>query len=557
MSGVLQRKCACGSHTVAGGDCESCQKERTSAQMQRAAIGGESVNEVPPIVHEVLRSSGQPLDANTRSFFEPRFAHDFSRIRVHTDVKAAESAQAVRALAYTVGSNIVFGAGRYQPGIAVGMNLLAHELAHTVQRHYATNVSASGEISLGASESLHEREAESAAKNLGLNTPGTATARKVQRRTWDDLPIYEERPEIVGLRAGKVGRYAGTPLDNIEKAKIEQLLKDSKMQAASPLAVAAGAKFLLHDTSSQVGATRIKELKDIGRGPLGAGVSAYVPRDDPATIARPDFYETQRPSTTEFEKGIDIISESDREAALREVWKVTSAATKTSALDSALKDQKLTTDEIKTIKGGAEPFLKGATTKIDGARTAAAWAVGEICAASKSTGSVGVAEKGKEKELEAGCKKLDKYFAERPVRVGSLVTVEIVQVGVRKAKTVKPGEPPDKVNVNICDPANPDITPIPTPPYSENQYTNIGLLYLRAALTAGSFPEITTHFVVDAFDRGHCDPRCFDLMKLYDTIAASLGHGKGSTYGVEPLYGRAAGKDTVWWHDKVCHGPHP
>jgi hypothetical protein len=59
-----------------------------------------------------LRSSGQPLDAAARAFMEPRFGYDFSRVRVHADSKAAKSAEAVNAQAYTVGSNIVFGANQ-------------------------------------------------------------------------------------------------------------------------------------------------------------------------------------------------------------------------------------------------------------------------------------------------------------------------------------------------------------------------------------------------------------------------------------------------------------
>lgn len=556
-SGVLQRKCACGTHTVAGGACESCGKEKTSGKLQRTATNSESGNEVPPIVHDVLRSTGQPLDAETRSFFEPRFEHDFSHVRIHTDARAAESAQAVNALAYTLGRNIVFGAGQYQPESAAGKQLLAHELTHTVQQGRSPQVSASEPLTLGTVDSPHEREATSIAQNLRPAASHTAAARSVQRKTWTDLPIYEERPEIVGPNIGKVADYAGVALSKADQTNIEQMLSDAKMPAVTPLAAVQGAKFLLHDTSSPVSAKRIKELQNIGRGPMGAGVSAYVPRDDPATVARPNFYETQRPSTTEFEKGIDIIKQEDREAATKEVWKFTNAAARSSALDAALKDQNLKPDEITNIKKGAEAFLKGGNTTIDGAKTTAAWAVGEICAASKTKGSAAVAESGKEKELNAACQKLEKYLAARPARVGSLVTVEIVQVGTRATKAVKAGEPPDKVNVNSCDPNNPDMTPIPNPPYSDNQYANIALLYLRAALTAGRFPETTTHFVVDAFDRGHCDPRCFDLMKLYDTIAASLKHGKGSTYGVKPKYGRNAGTDTVWWSDKVCGGPHP
>ena len=77
---------------------------------------------------------GQPLDPATRAFMEPRFGHDFSQVRVHTDERAAESARAVNALAYTVGHQIVFGAGHYTPETARSKKLLAHELAHVVQQ---------------------------------------------------------------------------------------------------------------------------------------------------------------------------------------------------------------------------------------------------------------------------------------------------------------------------------------------------------------------------------------------------------------------------------------
>ena len=88
----------------------------------------------PPIVQDVLRSPGQPLDAATRAFMEPRFGHDFSQVRVHADTKAADSARAVNALAYTVGRDIVFGAGQYAPGTSEGKRLLGHELVHTAQQ---------------------------------------------------------------------------------------------------------------------------------------------------------------------------------------------------------------------------------------------------------------------------------------------------------------------------------------------------------------------------------------------------------------------------------------
>ncbi|HSZ60722.1 MAG TPA: DUF4157 domain-containing protein [Terriglobales bacterium] len=133
-SGLLQRKCACGG---GGADCAECRKKETDLQRKPASSKSGSSKPaagVPAIVHDVLRSSGRPLDAATRAFFEPRFGRDFSGVRIHTDSQAAESARAVNALAYTVGRNVVFGAGSYQPASTEGDRLLAHELAHVVQQ---------------------------------------------------------------------------------------------------------------------------------------------------------------------------------------------------------------------------------------------------------------------------------------------------------------------------------------------------------------------------------------------------------------------------------------
>jgi hypothetical protein len=88
-------------------------------------------------INDVLQSSGQPLDTQTRAFFEPRFGYDFSDVRVHTDPKAAESARAVNALAYTVGKDIAFEEGQYTPGNISGEKLLAHELTHVIQQKNA------------------------------------------------------------------------------------------------------------------------------------------------------------------------------------------------------------------------------------------------------------------------------------------------------------------------------------------------------------------------------------------------------------------------------------
>jgi Domain of unknown function (DUF4157) len=86
--------------------CAPCDEEE---KLQKKTAGLQAAaGEAPGIVHEVLHSPGQPLDASTRSYFEPRFGHDFSRVRVHTGASAEQSARDVNAHAYTVGHNIVF-----------------------------------------------------------------------------------------------------------------------------------------------------------------------------------------------------------------------------------------------------------------------------------------------------------------------------------------------------------------------------------------------------------------------------------------------------------------
>ena len=115
----------------------SVGSEDAHAQVKAAGPAGVGGTEAPPAVHSVLRSPGQPLDAATRAFMEPRFGHDFSKVRVHADERAAESANAVQARAYTVGSDVVFGAGEFSPATQAGKGLLSHELTHVVQQGMA------------------------------------------------------------------------------------------------------------------------------------------------------------------------------------------------------------------------------------------------------------------------------------------------------------------------------------------------------------------------------------------------------------------------------------
>ncbi len=195
-SGVLQRACACGQHT-GGGECASCQPK--GATLQRASVSSVPANDsVPSSVHDVLSGSGQPLDTTTRSYFEPRFGHDFSHVRVHTDSQAAESARAVNALAYTVGRNVVFGAGQYQPGTMHGNRLLAHELTHTIQQGSSVS-KMQGKLKLGAPGDAAEQEADKVAAQVSLGekvSGGFESTNTVGRLIQRDLatPSPEETP---------------------------------------------------------------------------------------------------------------------------------------------------------------------------------------------------------------------------------------------------------------------------------------------------------------------------------------------------------------------------
>ena len=136
-----------------------------------AALRGEGERGTAPgIVNRVLEAPGQALDASTRGFFEPRFGCDFSKVRVHTDPQAAESANSVNALAYTVGAHVVLGAGTQGPSSLKPDPLLAHELAHVVQQTSGSSqqVSTLQSTPVGGAA---EQEASRAAINVTQGRP--------------------------------------------------------------------------------------------------------------------------------------------------------------------------------------------------------------------------------------------------------------------------------------------------------------------------------------------------------------------------------------------------
>jgi hypothetical protein len=201
--GVLQRKCACGGAPGPTGECEACRKKRLQSKIGNCKSEIRNDSAVPPIVHEVLRSPGQPLEPATRAFMEPRFGHDFSNVRVHADAKAAESAWAVNAIAYTVGRDVAFGSGQYAPQTGAGRKLLAHELTHVVQQGSDSAPETAGDeshsVTVGPSQGALEVEAHRMAESYNWHEPPVddLSHRILQRQEAPAQAVTPEAPKKV------------------------------------------------------------------------------------------------------------------------------------------------------------------------------------------------------------------------------------------------------------------------------------------------------------------------------------------------------------------------
>jgi hypothetical protein len=157
---ALQRKIACDApHRVARDGNENNDEEINAPH--RIADRGEDFP-APPLVKKVLQSPGQPIDAEARAAMESHFGHDFSRVRIHADQRAAQSAHAVGARAFTVGNEIVFAPGQYTPHTLAGQKLLAHELAHVIQQQGVADHAQGPQESLtvGAPDDDFEQQAD-------------------------------------------------------------------------------------------------------------------------------------------------------------------------------------------------------------------------------------------------------------------------------------------------------------------------------------------------------------------------------------------------------------
>ena len=122
-------------------------------------------------VDAALQSPAQPLEPQTRTFFENRFGFDFGQVRIHTGQAATGSVQTIGARAFAIGKDLVFGQGEYHPDTRPGRLLLAHELAHVIQQHPST-ADRPAPFKIGSPSDQTEREADTAAR-VALSTAGS------------------------------------------------------------------------------------------------------------------------------------------------------------------------------------------------------------------------------------------------------------------------------------------------------------------------------------------------------------------------------------------------
>jgi len=265
-----------GSAQPEGAGVDFASQSATQQPLARSGDPRDVSTDVDSLVTPTLRGGGQPLSADTRRFMEPRFGHDFSRVRVHADEAASRSAQAVQANAYTVGSDVVFGAGQYAPGTRDGDRLLAHELAHVVQQ--------TGPSRTYPAEGFPTENAPLAQGSSALTTVSRSANEKVLQRddaaeapqavTLDDIDeqkLDAQIGEVVGIaRANYVSAVRNAVEQVIIQAQVDESTKKGFEQN---LALAIGSLFLpeaLGAMSAAIQGTLKDAILPTLRGSLGS-----------------------------------------------------------------------------------------------------------------------------------------------------------------------------------------------------------------------------------------------------------------------------------------------
>ena len=528
-------------------------------------------------------ASGRPMSPADRAFFEPRFGLSFQHVHIHDGPRAAALSREISARAFTHGEHIYLAEEQHDLESTDARRLIAHELTHTLQQRalgpnamalstcsYATAclsgiLSPTPDMRIQRWEDVQiDRQLLSFSGRRGAQ--GWMNQHSEQNQSLEYRIVEREDTFVIQSRArataaespgssasavpevaeGNEGlNRAGRPLTEDDRSAAERELGTP---AAQPVAGSLqGPRFVLHHTGAPTDPVRwanvIPGYESTGRRSAGHGAGAWVPRHGAFTIAHQPLFGPRRPTATRWERGEDIVEPQDRSDLAHWVWSATDPDFGEDTLDAMLIDQGSPAIEVSQERQEAIQQLNG-TGRV---MSAGLWAVEDIC--SYVIGSVGESgENFRASELEDmaldeyegalcdACVELESLTAARRWRAWGTVNVEIAQVAGSGYRT---GPSAQRL-----------------PPFTDDQYQSVMQLYLHAALEAGTFPEITTHFVVDRGIGTHIDPRCFDLGRLYRLIAGALDHDQTSRYGAEPSYGTRAPAN-VWWDNHVCGRRHP
>jgi hypothetical protein len=259
---VLQRKCACGCSNAPHATCRDCKSrvspgalvigtsndpleheaDRIAAQalamsdpppvtaggqrIQRAtARGARHLQPAPASVDQALAGPARPLESALRADMEQRLRYDFSRVRVHADSQAAQSAHDVHALAYTVGPDIVFASGQFAPHTPAGRRLIAHELSHVMQQQGGVVRRTLDPQALKEfDERVKKLKARPAFQKLKGNAPAEVAEILVIIRKRDDaLAQLKQLEELFDTPEGAPAAQAAVTLQEIEISSTENV----------------------------------------------------------------------------------------------------------------------------------------------------------------------------------------------------------------------------------------------------------------------------------------------------------------------------------------------
>lgn len=196
--------------------CDSCKDEENKETVRRkplpSSVGVPSQS--PEHVRRAINSGGRPLDLKTRNFFEPRLGYDLGGVRIHRDSSAGQSPSRINARAYTIGNDIVFGGGEYDPETESGKYLLAHELAHTIQQDNQANEIRRTPIFGTGTDRIHGDLLDQYARDTGQSRD-TVTQHDPGYEAWILAgALSVNKTTYLGLINSAIGRMSGNLVDN-------------------------------------------------------------------------------------------------------------------------------------------------------------------------------------------------------------------------------------------------------------------------------------------------------------------------------------------------------